>query len=143
MSFSFLKNKQLLIGYAIGFSFSLIMAVLLYIPHKEIVPTASAFSYGIPFGGPSTRISYDCCYGIIVTMNNYADNNKQIDLMFYWGLSSLYANYMIETPRECILGDAAPGGLCLKDGEECEGGDTTDGTITIVGTTYAPTSCQN
>lgn len=143
MFFSFLKNKQLLVGYAIGFSFSLIMTVSLYVPHKAIIPEATAFSYGLPFGGPSTQISYDCCYGMIVTMNNYADNNKSIKLMFYWGISRLYENYMIATPRECILGDAFPYGLCTKKNQRCMGGDTTDGSIMIVGTSQTPTSCKN
>lgn len=138
---SFLKNKYVLIGYAVGFSVSLLAVTFSYVSEKGIVPKATAISPFMPFGGPITYVEYKCCYGLIVHISNYAKKGLPEKYMYYEGATQLYANYMIETQGECTLGNALPSGLCIEADEECEGESETDGTMLSVGTTLTPAFC--
>lgn len=135
--------KRFLAGIVLGFFIVFISTTVFSFLKKEAIPETQAFSFGLPFGGPITRIQYDCCNGIIVTVNNYnlfPTSAGPKDLLFTTG-SRLFTNYQISTPGICTVGDAVPVGLCVEIEEECEGASRVDGTIMIVGTSLAPTMC--
>jgi hypothetical protein len=137
--------KRFLVGIIFGFFIVFISNTVFGFFKKEAIPKTQAFSFGLPFGGPITRIQYDCCNGIIVTVNNYnlfPTSSGPKDLLFTPGGSRLFANYQINTPGVCVKGDAVPVGLCVLADAECEGTSRLDGTIMIVGTTLVPTMCS-
>lgn len=99
---------------------------------KNVVEV-DAVSILTPFGDEITQVSYECCYGFIVTIDDIV-SDQSIDLMFYPGISQLYREYMIFSSGPLTVGNYFPIGICIEIDEECESVSTTDGTITIVGT---------
>lgn len=96
---------------------------------------ASAFSFGLPFGGPISEVSFtECCGAALVTVDN-ANPQFEGDQELVWYYNGLYENYNVVTTNNNLVGDAIPYvGLCLPIDEECESVDFKDGIITIVGT---------
>lgn len=88
-----------------------------------------------PYGGTITRVSYECCYGHIVTITDKTTNIPQ-DYMYYPLISDLNQYYQIFFAGPTVLGDSFPIGYCLDAGDYCSP-NFVGPTIRQVGTTLS------
>jgi len=86
-----------------------------------------------PFGGEITQVSYECCWGHIVTVDDKV-SGEEVELMYYPILSTLYSYYQVFFPGPNVVGDYFPLGICIDIDDDCENISFTDGTIRQVGT---------
>ena len=105
--------------------------------HMAAGRPASAFSFGLPFGGPISDVDLTtCCGAAIITVDNYNPTwEGDQELLYYYG-SPLFENYNLFTTNNNVVGDAIPIGICLEISSypPCTDISTYDGIITIVGT---------
>ncbi len=89
----------------------------------------------LPFGGEITEVSFECCNGHFVTVDNLVDN-QSIELFYNWFTSRLYEEYSIWGTGPNVVGNYMPGGFCLQPASwpPCTDVEVVDYTITIVGT---------
>lgn len=123
------KTKTFLILLALIFCAGMIGGAFV---HKTRAATATmgAFGYYI-IGGLINDIEV-CCNGLKLEIGEPRGGTY----LFEWGVSKLYMWYNI-SQNQCALGDATPGGVCIKPASwpPCEDEEDVDGTIRYIGTT--------
>ena len=120
-----INKKNISITLAILFVVALVYTALFVVQPISRVGGQSILT---PFGGPKKEVSYECCFGHIVTIDD-AVSNQEIELMYYPGISQLYSYYIIFMAGPNTVGNYLQIGICLESDEECESVSTTDGTI--------------
>src|SRR3989344_7456718 len=117
-----INKKNISITLAILFVVALVYTALFVVQPISRVGGQSILT---PFGGPIKEVSYECCFGHIVTIDD-AVSNQEIELMYYPGISQLYSYYMIFMAGAHTFCDFFPLVLFFGLDEEGERGVTTE-----------------
>src|SRR3989344_8176342 len=110
-----INKKNISITLAILFVVALVYTALFVVQPISRVGGQSILT---PFGGPIKEVSYECCYGHIVTIDD-AVSNQEIELMYYPGISQLYSYYMIFMAGPKNVGNYFPPFLFFLFDEGC------------------------
>ncbi len=88
----------------------------------------------VPFGGEIRSVSYECCYGSIITIHDVR-TDEDIEMMLYPGLTQVFREYQLWSEGPNTVGFYFPFGICLDISGLCyQSVSYTDGSILAVGT---------
>lgn len=112
--------------------FIAVTLILLALFWRGLIFEASGQALFPPFEGGITRVSYECCFGHLITVTD-TTTGLSTEIMYYPFISDLNQYYQVFFPGPTTVGDYFPLGICLDAGSDCAP-TWTAGTIRQVGT---------